>query len=268
MSTVNVGSALPAGTNIIGNIKIVDTGGVNQLAVDVNNNGHFTIYNAANAMAVDSSNNAHVALYNGANALSINAGGNAAINLVQVGGNAVPTGTGASGSGVPRVTVSNDSTIGSNAATGSAVPANAFYQAGLAKTALPTAATDGNLTGEMVDKFGRQVVLPNAMRDLVGSQTTTVSNTTETTIVTATASVFHDLTAITASNTSATAVRVDFRDTTGGSIIFQLYLPAGDTRGIVFQTPQPQTSVNTNWTAQLSAAVTDVRFFAQFIKNQ
>lgn len=191
-----------------------------------------------------------------------------AVNVSGFGGASIVTGTGASGSGVPRVTVSNDSTVGSNSATGAAVPANAFYGGGVASTSLPSAATAGNLTGEMVDKFGRQVVLVGAMRDLVGSQTTTISSTTETTIVTATASVFHDLTAITCSNTSATAVRVDFRDTTAGSVIFQLYVPAGDVRGIVFSTPQPQTSVNTAWTATLSSAVTDIRVFCQFLSNK
>ncbi len=193
---------------------------------------------------------------------------NVATNVAQFGGSNVATGTGASGSGVPRVTVSNDSTVGSNSATGSAVPANAFYLGGDAATSLPTAASGGNLTGLMVDKFGRLVVLPGAMRDLVASTTTTISSGSETTIVSATASTFHDLTAVVISNTSATATRVDFRDTTAGSVIFAVYMPAGDTRGVVFQTPQPQTTVNTNWTCQLSSAVTDIRVFAQYLSNK
>lgn len=111
MSTINVGSALPSGTNTIGNVKLIDTGGTNQLAIDANNNAHVTIYNATNAMAVDASNNAHVGVWNGSNQLAVNSGGNAAVNLVQVGSSAVVTGTGVSGSGIARVTVSNDSQI-------------------------------------------------------------------------------------------------------------------------------------------------------------
>lgn len=111
MSTVNIGSSLPTGSNTIGNVKLVDTGGTNQLAIDANNNAHVTIYNATNAMAVDSSNNAHVGIWNGSNQLAVNSGGNGAVNLVQVGGNAVATGTGAGGTGIARVTVSNDSEI-------------------------------------------------------------------------------------------------------------------------------------------------------------
>lgn len=111
MSTINVGSALPAGSNNIGNVKVVDTGGTNQLAVDANNNAHVTIYNAANAMAVDSSNNGHVGVFNGSNQLAVNSGGNAAANLAQISGTNILTGTGAGGSGAQRVTVSNDSEI-------------------------------------------------------------------------------------------------------------------------------------------------------------
>src|SRR5712671_2051144 len=65
------------------------------------------------------------------------------------------------------------------------------------------------------DAFGRQVVLPQTIRDLVSSQATTLPTgaTTETTIITAGDNLtFNDVVAIVASNTSATAARVDFRD--------------------------------------------------------
>lgn len=157
----------------------------------------------------------------------------------------------------------------SNTATGSAVPANARYVGGNASTALPTAASAGNLTGVTMDKYGRQVVLNNAFRDILGSQTTTIAaSTAETTIVTAAANIFNDIVAITLINTSSIAARVDFRDTTGGSIIFALYIPPGDVRGISLPTPWPQTTVNTNWTAQSSASLTDLRIGVLFIKNK
>lgn len=159
--------------------------------------------------------------------------------------------------------------VGSSTATGSAVPANAFYQGVNAQNALPSAATPGNLTGLTGDKFGRPVVLNNAFRDIMGTQTTTISSSTsETTIITQVASTFLDLVSIFISNTSATAARVDIRDTTAGSVIFQLYIPAGDMRGLSLTTPWPQTAVNTNWTAQSSASVADLRISALFIKNK
>lgn len=155
------------------------------------------------------------------------------------------------------------------APTGAAVPANAMYTGALAQTALPTAASAGNLTGNMADKYGRQVVLPGAIRDLVGTQTTTIAaSTSETTIVTAIASTFNDLTALVISNTSATATRVDLRDTTAGSVLFSIYVPAGDVRGVAFNRPIPQTSVNTNWTAQSSVSITDLRIYCAWDKNK
>lgn len=188
-------------------------------------------------------------------------------NVAQFGGTNVVTGTGAGGSGIPRVTVSSDSTVGSNSATGSAVPANAFYEAGIAKTALPTAASDGNLTGAMVDKFGRQIVVPETVRDLKSNiPGLTLSSGTETTLIAAVASQLSDITGIICINTSASAVRVDFRDSTGGTIQFALYLPAGDTRGFSGMMYK-QTTANNNWTAQLSSAVTDVRIYGTYVKN-
>lgn len=159
-----------------------------------------------------------------------------------------------------------DLASGAPAAT---APANAQLQGNLAKTALPTAVSDGQMVNNMGDKFGRQVIVNNAMRDLMATQTTTISaSTAETTIITATSSVFHDLTAVFISNTSASATRVDIRDTTGGSVIFQLYIPAGDVRGFTLTTAWPQTSVNTNWTAQSSASVTDLRVSTLYINNK
>lgn len=155
------------------------------------------------------------------------------------------------------------------AATGAAVPSNAQYQGNLAQTALPSAASAGNLTGNLSDKFGRGVILNNALRDIVSSQRTTIaSSTSETTIVTAIASTFNDIFLLTVKNTSATALRVDIRDTTAGTIIDDIYVPAGDTRGWAPTTPLPQTSVNTNWTATCSASVSDVRVTVWYIKNK
>lgn len=152
---------------------------------------------------------------------------------------------------------------------GATAPTTAQMQGNLAKTALPTAVSDGQLVNNTGDKFGRQVILPNAMRDIVGKQTTTISaSTAETTIITAAASTLNDLLAVWISNTSATPARVDIRDDTGGTIIFQLYIPAGDMRGFSLTTPWPQTAANKNWTAQSSASVTDLRVAALYAKNQ
>ncbi len=142
---------------------------------------------------------------------------------------------------------------------------------GYAITALPTAVANQDRTNFVADKFGRQVALPITVRDLVGTQTTTISaSTSETTIVTAAASTFNDLVMLIVSNTSAsTNTRIDFRDTTAGSVLFSLQSVGGAAPvGFALPVPIPQTSVNTNWTAQCATSTTDVRIYAVFAKNK
>lgn len=131
-----------------------------------------------------------------------------------------------------------------------------------------TAVSDGQRVNAMGDDLGRQVMVLNQVRDLVTQNTTTISSSTsETTILSAVASTYLDLVAITLCNTSATATRVDIRDDTAGTIRMAFYLPAGDMRGMVLQVPLPQTATNKNWTAQCSASVADVRIWIQAVKN-
>jgi hypothetical protein len=203
--------------------------------------------------------------------------GTVSINAIPTGSNVIGHVIADSGSttvvtGTVAVTESGTWNVGSSTATGSAVPANAFYKGGIAKTALPAAATDGNLTGTMLDKFGRQVCLLGSIRDLTGTQTTTISaSTAETTIATAgAAGIFNDLVMLIVSNTSAaTNTRIDFRDTTGGSILFSLFSVGGAAPvGFALPIPIPQTTAATNWTAQCATSTTDVRVYAVFVRNK
>jgi hypothetical protein len=163
-------------------------------------------------------------------------------------------------------------TDGATSATGAAVPAKAGYSGTIAKTSLPTAATDGYLTGAMADKFGRQVSLIGTIRDLTGTQTTTISaSTSETTIVTAgAAGIYNDLVMLIISNTSSsTNTRIDFRDATSGSVLFSLQSNGGQPPvGFALPIPIPQTTAANNWTAQCATSTTDVRIYAVFAKNK
>lgn len=142
---------------------------------------------------------------------------------------------------------------------------------GQAITALPTAVSNADRTNFVADKFGRQIAIPVTVRDLVGTQATTISaSTAETTIVTAAASTFNDLIMLIVSNTSAsTNTRIDFRDDTGGSVLFSLQVNGGQPPvGFALPVPIPQTAVNKNWTAQCSASTIDIRIYAVFAKNK
>jgi hypothetical protein len=137
-----------------------------------------------------------------------------------------------------------------------------------ARTTNPTAVTDGQRVTLKADKLGRQVVAVGQVRDLISQNNITLTTTTETTLLASVASTFLDLTGVIISNTSGTAVRVDFRDATAGTVRFSIMVAANGGGGIFVPIrPVKQTAVTNNWTAQLSAAVTDVRIFAQAEQN-
>lgn len=198
--------------------------------------------------------------------------------------NATVVGTGtfavqATQSGTWNVTVNTALPAGSNTigavtgptASGSSLTASPLTIGGLALTALPTAVATTQVVNAMMDKFGRGVNLPITIRDLAATQTTTLSATTsETTIITQAANVFNDIIALIVINTSAgTNTRIDFRDTTAGSVIFALQsIGGGGPTGFVFPVPLPQTTVNTNWTAQCATSTTDIRILAFYAKNK
>jgi hypothetical protein len=206
------------------------------------------------------------------NALNVNiaSGGGSATSANQTNGTQQSKITdGTNTVNVNAISGKNSLYMSPNSATGSPVPSTAFYSGGIAETSLPTAASVGNLTGLMTDKFGRLVVLPNAQRDLVLPITQlTLTSITETTLITAVASTFLDLISLVVINTSATPTQVDFRDSTGGTVRLSLYVPAGDTRGLALPTPMPQNTVNNNWTAKLGTAVTSVIITGSYITNK
>jgi hypothetical protein len=151
---------------------------------------------------------------------------------------------------------------------GAAVSSEPVVIAGEARTTTPTAVDDGDVVRIQCDDQGRVVTSPLAPRDLVLHNQITLTNTTETTLIAAAASTFHDIVTLAASNTSATKVRVDIRDSTTGTVRWSMSL-AADGGGFVLNLPVPltQAAVNNNWTAQLSGSVTDVRVMAVAVKR-
>lgn len=126
---------------------------------------------------------------------------------------------------------------------------------------------DAQMTRPITDKYGRQIVALN-VRDLVVQEAmVTLTAVTETTISPAVASVFKDIHGLIITNTSATATRVDIRDTTAGTVRASFMAEAGKTSTFFLDQPLKQTAVNTNWTAQLGTAVTDVRITALVTQN-
>ena len=180
------------------------------------------------------------------------------------------------------VTASN---AAGTAAQGAAASGNPVFVGGVAKTAQPTARTDGQMVAELFDKVGRGVIRQGQVRDLTDlNAQVALTGTPETTLVAAVAATFNDLQALEIASTAAfsgtpTGVRLDFRDVAAGTVRFSVSLPAA---GGSFNwnrswmgSELKQATVNTAWTVQLvfvggtAPAVSsgDIRITPQSIRN-
>lgn len=182
---------------------------------------------------------------------------------------AYTSGTGSITIAVGAVPTEDTPAVSGQTAAGSALTVNPVTTGGQAKTANPTAVTDGQVVNATFDKLGKQVVV-GSVRDLKANQVTTItSSTSETTIVTAVASTFLDLYGLIITNTSATAVNVAIKDVTAGTTRLNIAVPAGDTRG--YMLPESggikQSAVNNNWTATSSASVASLVITALTVAN-
>lgn len=141
---------------------------------------------------------------------------------------------------------------------------------GQARTSNPTAVANADRVNAMFDKLGKLISV-SAVRDLKGKQKTTItSSTSETTIITAAgASVFADLYGLHIANTSATACNVTIKDSTDGSTVDIIAVPAGETRGFMTDCGSaiPQATANNNWTATCSASVASIEITALYVLN-
>jgi len=142
-------------------------------------------------------------------------------------------------------------------------------EGGLAKTANPTAVADGQVVNALHDKLGKRISIP-ALREVKAIQTTTITGTSETTIVTAGGSgVFKDLYRLIVTNSSATAVTATIKDATAGTTRYVLAVPAGATVGFSADAGSAavQSAANNNWTATISSAVTSIVITAETVAN-
>jgi hypothetical protein len=195
-------------------------------------------------------------------------------------GTAPPIGAGTEAAAL-RVTLATDSTgqvtidgtvtasnTAGDVAHDTADSGNPVKIGAVARVADPTAVAGNDRVNVYADDVGKLVNYPFAPRDLTLHNRIALTTTTETTLIALDASNFHDLVGLYCSNESATECRIDFRDSTAGTIRFSIDL-AADGGGAVVQFPVPlkQAAINNNWTAQLSAAVSTVYITGLAIKN-
>lgn len=87
-------------------------------------------------------------------------------------------------------------------------------------------------------------------------QQTTISNQTETTIVSAGTNTRRSLQGLFIANTGATAATVTIKDGTAGTTALKVYCPATDNAGAMFAVPIEQALTSSTWTATASATTT------------
>ena len=133
-----------------------------------------------------------------------------------------------------------------------------------------TAASDAADTFASADDLGRALTRVQA-RDLIATAYATVTNITETTLLAAAASTFHDLLWIKLSNQSGAAVNVALRSSTGGTIVDTFSIPANSTVGYnVASTPLKANESASSWTFQNTASddsTTTIVVSAEFSKE-
>jgi hypothetical protein len=170
---------------------------------------------------------------------------------------------------VSSVTIAGNPAVVGNVAHDGADSGAPIKVGGIAYAADPVAVAALDRTNSYTDQLGKQVVVPLACRAMIAQATVTLTTTTETTILTAPgAGIYLDVSWIVLTNTSASAVRVDIRPVTAGSVLLSLNVEASKTLMIdLSDIPMIQPTANNNWTVQLSTAVTDVRITAGSLKR-
>lgn len=113
-----------------------------------------------------------------------------------------------------------------------------------------------------------RVMTAGAPRALKGTAQVSLSNTTsETTVIAATASTFHDVYGLILANTGATTTKVSIRDDTAGTVKAVIEVPTLETRGFMLPVDSAisQTATNKNWTAQCASATTALEITALYV---
>lgn len=111
-------------------------------------------------------------------------------------------------------------------------------------------------------------VVLQAQRDRVTRYHVIITDAVETTLAPAGGEgIFLDLVLLLVSNESPTPIRAVIRDKTGGEVIFEFELRAGDFMALPIVVAVPQTEANNNWTVEISDAVTSIHVMAMTVSH-
>lgn len=140
---------------------------------------------------------------------------------------------------------------------------------GLAKSANPTAVSDGDVVNERYDLTGRAVIVPHQARALQSDTAITITASTAAAdlLAAGAAGVFNDILSVTLINTSATGTVVQILNADGATVRWTGYCPPTDMRGIVFPVPLKNAAAAAKWMAKTVTSVSSVTITIQYAIN-
>ena len=138
------------------------------------------------------------------------------------------------------------------------------------RTTLPEGVLNGGSSAPLADKYGRQVMLPYTVRELITTAQASVTTGTPTTLIAGIAGTKLDLVFISLQNSSDAAITVTLKD--DGTTIRTFTVPVATTNGGVITydlpIPWPQGTSGGTWNVDgPDVTGTTVTVDALFIKN-
>jgi hypothetical protein len=122
----------------------------------------------------------------------------------------------------------------------------------------------------LIKQSDRLVSVPHVMRDLRMTAYCAVGDNSETPLLAAESGAYHDLYEIEFLNSSAVALSVNLKHTTGGQIVRTFSLPATSSLQRKYEVPIPQEETATAWTVEFAGtdiSNTEVLVHATFVKE-
>lgn len=228
---VSVNGSIPAGTAIIGKVGIDQTtpGTTNLVALSAETTKVIGTVNQGTSPWVVSG--------------AVTIAANSAVNVAQINGVTPLMGNGATGTGSPRATISNDNTAIANwgqGATGATAPTGASQAGCRAQNAEATALTNGQMGGIACDLTLKQIVIPFANpENWVQGTTSAMTGTTSTSLIASAGGSLRNYVWVSCVNSHATVgTFVTIQDGSGGTALATV-AAAANYGGQIDATPIP-----------------------------
>jgi len=164
------------------------------------------------------------------------------------------------------VNVGNTVSVQGISANDAVVPTYPFTIAGEARTTNAVVSASGDTARIITDLTRRPIIALGHVPELNLRNRQVLTGASETTLIGAVGSVRHEIWDVVVANLSAAnVVQVDFRDATGGTIMFTVSIPVSQTV-VCTLSGWPASAVNANWTVQATGTSPNVAVSARSVQ--